>query len=303
MLNPPPKAPSSSWVDFGSQLCQVCAYDDKGTRTLRGQFWGIAFSGETTEPVLDATGKMEVVKNEKGEIVQRIALGPFGMTEQRMYLGGALQQRNAFKYDQNGQLVESSSFDSLGTLNGCSVFRRDESGRMVEFWNFGPMGAFLSHSTDVIDPDTGAETLTQFNQDMTAKNIFTLADGKVASYWQEDTAVSSYGNGIRFDSGPTQLIYEWHYPNGTFVKTTLEFVDDSRRDPIHEEFRDEHDQIQLRADYDYEFDSYHNWIKRTIWAWTPQRGVKKLIRIDKRTIEYWQSGRSGESAVTDAPPR
>ncbi len=292
-------------MDFGSLLCPVCAYDGKGNRTLRGQVWGTGFSGETTQTVFDETGKMrrQIVENEKGEIVQRIALGPFGMTEQRIYFGGAFQETNTFKYNQNGQLVESSSSDSRGTLNGRSIFQRDERGRVIEFWNFGLTGSFLSHSTDVIDPDTGAETLTQFNQDMTVQNIFTLTDGKVATYWQEHTIESAHGNGIRFDSGPTQRIYEWHNPDGSFVKTTVDFVNDTKLDPVHEEFHDEHDQTQLIADYDYEFDIYHNWTKRTVWAWTPKFRVKKLIKIDKRGIEYWQSSDSGEPAVTGTAPR
>ena len=46
----------------------------------------------------------------------------------------------------------------------------------------------------------------------------------------------SFVSDMRFDSGSTQRIYEWHNPDGTFVKTIIEFVDDTKRDPIHEEF-------------------------------------------------------------------
>jgi hypothetical protein len=277
-----------SWLNFGSVSCRVCVYDDEGRRVMRGQDWGEGFSGETTRFVSDGSGDIseQIVENEKGEIVRQTMTGPFGPTEITTYRQTGPPFRNTFHYDENGQMTETSSIDPNGTLTGNSRFRRDAGGRIIEAWNFAENNRFLSHYTDIDDPETDSRKYTEFNEDMTVRLTYNARDGEVVSYWQESRDDPNSGAAVVFDRSATQRIWEWYSPDGRFERTTVDFVDDTRRDPIHGEYYDVQGRLQVTEDNDYEFDSYKNWTKRTAWAWTLESVSRKVIEVDHRTIVY-----------------
>jgi hypothetical protein len=288
-INPHPVAPQHSWVSMGIIDCVICEYDDKGNRVLKGQDWGTGFSGEVSRSTLDENGNViKITENEKGEIVRWDKFSPFGITEERVYWQGILQGRRTIRYNQSGQMVETSSFNSSGVRTGHSNFRRDGDGRIIEAWNFAQNNKFLSHYTDVEDPDTGVRTFTNFNENMAVRLTWTSNDDHIVSHWQIPGSEPEYGSAVYFDTAPRQRTWSWYGSDGRVERTITEFADDTKREPIHAAFHDVNDQVQLAVDYEYEFDGYHNWTKRSVWAWTPELVQRTLIKIDTRTIEYWQ---------------
>ena len=288
-VNSPPIV-RHSWLEFGSVFCRVCVFDEKGSRVMQGQDWGSGFMGERTRSISDESGHIreQIVENEKGEIVRRVSFGPSGMTEIRTYRQAGPPFINRFQYDENGQMKEAASIDESGTTTGVSRFRRDADGHISEAWNFaGSNNKFLSHNTDIVDPDSGARRFTQFNEDMTVRLTYTAKDYEVVSYWQQPNDDPDSGPALSFAPDAKHRSWQWYHPDGSFEKTTKEFVDDTRPDPKHEEFYDGDGRLQVTVDYDYEFDNYKNWTKRTVWAWTPELGARQVIKIDRRTLVYW----------------
>lgn len=79
---------------------------------------------------------------------------------------------------------------------------------------------------------------------------------------------------------------ESRQPNGILWHTRTTFDDESRRTPTRIELRDEADQVQIAADYEYEFDGHRNWTKRVVWVWNS--GERKLYEVDTRSVTYWK---------------
>jgi hypothetical protein len=256
---------------------------------MQGQDWGSGFTGEMTRSVSDESGNIreQIVENEKGEVVRGVLFGPFGITEIRTYRHLGPPFINTYHYDENGQMIEAASVDESGTTTGVSRFLRDADGHISEAWNFAGSNIFLSHYTDIIDPDSGARRFTQFTEDMTVQLTYTAKGHEVVSYWQNPNDEPDTGPAVSFAPDTRHRSWLWYHPDGSFEKTTKEFVDDSRSDPIHEEFYDTHGRLQVTVDCDYEFDSYTNWTNRKVWVWTQELGARQLIRIDHRTLVYW----------------
>ncbi len=54
------------------------------------------------------------------------------------------------------------------------------------------------------------------------------------------------------------------------MATFTTFADEKKRNPTRVELRDNDDQMQMAADYEYEFDECGNWPKGSVWTWTPR---------------------------------
>jgi hypothetical protein len=288
VANPEPQRPyHGNYGLIDAIWCWVCEYDEKGNRVKQGQDWETGFVGETTQYVSDENGqaRKEVVFSEKGDVVRRITMGPFGMTDLRYYYRGVLQSRNAIRYDEDGRQIEFSTFDARNVQIANTTMLRDARGRVSEQWDFGPNNDVLLHFTDVYDPETDVETFTSFNGDGTVRVTFTARNDKVVSYWQEGDK-NEFGSGVCFGGMGDQTCYSYK-PDATFEQTITRRDVDKKNIPIHAEFHDTNDQVQMTVDYEYEFDSRGNWTKRIVWAWTTELAERLLIRTDSRALTYW----------------
>jgi hypothetical protein len=270
--------------------CWSCEYDEKGNRIQNGRDEGAGFVGETTRFVFDEAGNVRerISVNEKGDVVRRFESGPFGPTEVRTYYGGVLQSRRTFHYGDGGRRSSQLFFDANGVQTGKSINLRDEDGDIVEAWNYGLKNAFLSHYTHVVDAGTGVETFTEFNQDGTARLTWTARKNEVVSYWQAPSKNPVAGSRICFDITSREQKCESHSEDGNFTQVVAEFLDDAKHFPIHTEFRDAHQQVQMTGDYEYEFDNHSNWTRRAVWVWTAELLERRLIEVETRTLTYWK---------------
>jgi hypothetical protein len=269
--------------------CPVCEYDEAGNSIKQGQNFDGRFVGETSQYVRneDGTIREKISVTEKGQVSQKIALGPFGMTEREYYLNGVLQDRQTFRYDQSGNLIEWLTFDADGNQTASSTASFDEQGNVTEQFDRGPGQNFL-HFTQSFDPDTGVQTFTNFNKESTVRLTFTAKDNRITNYWEQPGAKREYGSGVCFNSAPKERECEDHYPDRKVWHQSERFIDEHWHDPIHVELRDETGELQMAADYEYEFDSHGNWTKRSVWMWRAYLGERKLHEVDSRTLSYWK---------------
>lgn len=220
--------------------CRVCEYDEEGNCLKRGQIFEGSFVGDTTRYVRneDGTIREKVLMNEKGQPFQRITLGPFGKMDEEDYLEGVLQDRQTFHYDESGNLIEWLTFDANGNETASTTATFDEEGNVTEQFDRGPANNFL-HFTKHFNPDTGAETFTNYNEDGTVRLTFTDKDNHITNYWQQPSDKHEYGSGVCFNTAPKERQCESHYPDGTIWHQVEKFADERWRNPLRIELRDE----------------------------------------------------------------
>lgn len=270
-------------------MCEVCEYDEEGNSVKRGQNFEGKFLGNTTRYVRNQDGVIQekILVDERGQVSQRISLGPVGKTEELDYREGVLQDRQTFRYDEHGNLIEWLTFDATGKQTASTTATFDEQGNVTEQFDRGSANNFL-HFTKHFNPDTGVETFTNYNEDGTVRLTYTATNGQITNYWQQPSDKHEYGSGVCFNTAPKENQCEHHYPDGKVWHQLEKFFDEKRRVPLRVELRDETGLLQMAADYEYEFDSHGNWTKRSVWVLRSDSGQRKLQEADRRSITYWK---------------
>jgi hypothetical protein len=265
--------------------CEVCEYDEEGNAVLRGQNWETGFVGEKIHYVRDEYGKIsqQIVENEKGQPVSNVVMGSLGKIEEKFYQNGVLQSRNKYRRDESGNLIESVSYDAHGIQIARTTATFDEDGTVTEQYDYGPKNKFLLHFTQSYDPETDVQIFTNYNEDATVRLTFTAKGERVVSYWQQASDKHELGSTVCFKTG-----CESHNPDGSPFRTVTTLEDGDRRNPRRIELRDDTDQPQMAADYEYEFDGHGNWTERSVWVWTRESGERQLLESDSRTLTYWK---------------
>jgi hypothetical protein len=265
--------------------CEVCEYDEDGRVVLRGQNWEAGFVGERTQYVRDENGNInqQIVENEKGQLVRNVIVGPQGKTQEKFYLRGVLQSTNRYSYDPDGNIVEWLTYDAHGVQTARTTATFDEHGTVTEQFDYGPKNKFLLHFTQSYDPETDVQTFTNYNDDGTVRLTFTAKEERVVSYWQQPSDKHELGSTVCFKTG-----CESHNLNGSPFRTVTMLKDGDTRNPRRIELRDDRDQPQMTANYEYEFDGHGNWTKRSVWVCTRESGERQLVEIDSRTLNYWK---------------
>jgi hypothetical protein len=265
--------------------CEVCEYDNDGNAIARGQKRETGFVGERIQYVRDENGKVsqQIVENEKGQLVSKFAMGSLGKIEEEFYQNGVLQSRNEYRRDESGNPIETVSYDAHGIQTARTSASFDEDGTVTEEYDYGPKNKFRLHFTESYDPETTVQIFTNYNEDGTVRLTFTAKGERVVSYWQKSSDQHEFGSTVCFKTG-----CESHYVDGTSFRTVTTLPDGDTRNPRRIELRDDTEQAQMAADYEYEFDSHGNWTKRSIWVWTRESGERQLLEIDSRTLSYWK---------------
>lgn len=279
-----PREPDGPAIIYPA-ACDVCEYGEEGNAVLRGQNWETGFVGEKIHHVRDENGKVsqQIVENEKGELVRNIIIGPLGKTEEEFYLHGVLQSRNRYSYDPDGNIVEWLTYDAHGVQTARTTATFEEQGTVTEQFDYGPKNKFLLHFRQSYDPETEVQIFTNYNEDGTVRLTFTAKGERVVSYWQLPSDKHELGSTVCFKSG-----CDSHNLDGSAFRTVTTVEDGGRRNPRRIELRDDTDQPEMAADYEYEFDGHGNWTKRSVWVWTRESGERQLVEIDSRTLSYWK---------------
>jgi hypothetical protein len=116
---------------------------------------------------------------------------------------------------------------------------------------------------------------------------FTANENRITNYWQRPIREHEFGSSVCFNAQPKHQECETHNPDGKLWRTFTTFADEKMHNPTRVELRDNDDQMQMAADYQYEFDECGNWTKRSVWTWTRESGERKLHEIDSRKLTCW----------------
>jgi hypothetical protein len=120
------------------------------------------------------------------------------------------------------------------------------------------------------------------------KVSYTTVGTKVISYWQEPAEQQVYGDSFFMDPvGNTQDAYICH-GDGSCEHIISFFTDETSHRVRRIEWHDAAGVLKLSGDYEYEFDQFGNWTKRTVWVWSAELGERKLYETDYRTLTYWK---------------
>ncbi len=175
------------------------------------------------------------------------------------------------------------SYDAHGIQIARTTATFDEDGTVTEQYDYGPKNKFLLHFTQSYAPKTDVQIFTNYNEDGTVRLTFTAKGERVVSYWQLPSDKHELGGTVCFKTG-----CESHNLDGSPFRTVTTLEDGDRRNPRRIELRDDTDQPQMAADYEYEFDGHGNWTKRSVCVCTRESGERQLLEIDSRTLGYWK---------------
>jgi hypothetical protein len=269
--------------------CLECEYDREGNRIKSGGLVDGEFHGDLIRIVCDQTGKVteRIEENYKGEVVRREVLGRYGITEQVGYEKGKAISRSTWSYDANGHVTEFYQYDQNGVVTGSSFSTSDANGDIKEQWDYGRNGVFQLHFAQYYNPQTDMSTFTSFNESGSTKVAFTTKGTKVLSYWQQTGEEHVFGSIFWRDRvGKTEVTHNCN-PDGTCDEIASYFPDETTNQVSRVEWHDSAQVLKLAFDYVYQVDAIGNWIKRTVWVWSPELGERKLCETDYRTIRYW----------------
>jgi hypothetical protein len=269
--------------------CYECEYDRDGNRIKSGGLVDGEFRGDFVQIVRDEAGRVteRIEANDKGDVVRRDVLGPYGITEQVGYQEGKVIARSTWRYDQNGHKTESYHYDQDGVVTGSSFSTSDARGDITEEWDYGPNGVFQLHFAQTCNPQTDICTFSSFNENGSLKVTFTTKGTKVLSYWQETKEEHVFGSSFWRDRVGKTIVTHSCNPDGTCDEIATYFPNETTNQVSRVEWHDPAQVLRLAFDYEYEFDSLGNWTKRTVWVWSPELGERKLCETDYRTITYW----------------
>jgi hypothetical protein len=272
--------------------CDECEFDPHGNRPKFGQIIDGRFRGETVHVFIDGQGHVtERIAEDAttGETIRREIAGPFGNTEESSYRDGALQSRVLFTYDQYGHRIDWLTLDGGGKQQGRTVVQTDKNGNDTEQWDYGKDGELLLHVRQTFDPKTKIERFTSFEQSGGVNLTWTVTGGILSSFWELPGLQSEYGDGFSPDIGNDTFAAHQCHSDGTCEHSRVHYVylDAKRRNPKSVEWRDESGDLLYAAYYEYDVDSYRNWMHRTIFVWSKALGERKLYKTDSRVISYW----------------
>jgi hypothetical protein len=283
----PDPEPDVLSVLFWTPCADECDYDEYGNRTRSGEIVNSEFHGQSTRYVRDAAGNVieQVQENDKGQPVHRVLLNRFGPTEEMTFVDGHWQTALLNHYDTKGNVVESQTFDPQGALSTRRDMVYDDAGLVLEEWDRGPE-TFL-HFVHTYDRRTKLETWTNFHEDGSVGLTFTVLDNKVLSYWQPPGSKSEIGSAFFMDTGPKKRESRSYNSDGSFKRLETTFLDDHKRNARRIESYDEANELKAAADYEYAFDAFGNWVKRTAKVWTAGSGRSEVYEVVERKITFW----------------
>jgi hypothetical protein len=270
--------------------CRDCEYDSDGTKTKSGQVVDGSFRGEIVRLIRDANGNVTdrlAIDASTGQTARHEVIGPFGKTEQTIYLGGEVRWRHIFSYDPYGHMTEWLSLDSAGRQESRSVTNTDKEGNVLERSVWGKDDELDWLQT--YDPETPVEHFTTYDQSGKVKLTWTVAYGKVASFWELGDSSSQFGDHFSEDVGDGNVDNYACHNNGECEPSRIhyEYLDAKKRNPQSAEWQDSEGNLRFAAYYNYAIDSFRNWTYREVWVWTPELRNRTLYETDFRNITYW----------------
>ena len=226
-------------ITISGFLCNECEYDIHGNRVGAGSRIVYNESGEVSE---------RIYENADGEITARDVMVPFGITEQISYENGKAITRSVKRYDTNGHMAESYTYDDAGNVTASTFCTSDVGGHNRDERDYGENGKFQAHFVETFDPKSNIWTFTDFDESGSVKAAIVTRNSDVVSYWQKTTESPTFGNNFFMDrDGRTQKSYSCD-PDGSCHHITSYFNDDNRHNVSRVEWHDPTHVMRLSFD-------------------------------------------------------
>ncbi len=210
------------------------------------------------------------------KMIRHMFFGPSGLMKMESYQDGELFITQKIQYEGSGQMKSLLRSRRGARLCG-SKQQFGNSSMLIEAWNYGRNDVFLSHYTNVVDKETGARTPGQIQPGWKRFGPTRMArDHEIVSFWQEASATPQPGSRACFDIGPKSDKCEMCVPT-EISWGNREFLDEAKRIPMHTEFRDAHQQVQMTGDYRHGYGQSRELgpaIKVFVWA-----GAGRLVGL------------------------
>src|SRR5262249_15577339 len=117
----------------------------------------------------------------------------------------------------------------------------------------------------------------------------TFREGELLDWWQDPAAPSPNTSDTGFHNPDTGVTRSYHLePDGT-VRTTVEHSPSSPGNIENDDIEryDGEGNLLEKLTFQYQRDSYGNWVMRLISAWDPKTDALVPIEEDSRTITYY----------------
>lgn len=270
--------------------CKDCDYDRDGTKTKSGDVVEGKFFGEIVRLVRDANGNVTdrySMSSTTGELQRHEIVGPFGKIEQTVYVGGKLNWRQTYSYDEYGHLAEWRTFDRAGKQESRFLTKTLKDGTITERSVYDRNGELNWQQT--FDPETSVDHFTTFDPSGLVTLTWTVAKGKLVSFWEPSDSPSKFGDNFNEPDGEGN-VENFHCRSDLHCDVSqvhYEYLDSEKRNPQSAEWRDADGNLQLAAYFEYQLDSHRNWTYRRVWVWDPSLGQRTLYETDVRAIAYW----------------
>jgi hypothetical protein len=276
--------------------CQDCSYDPDGTKTVNGQVSEGKFSGQIIALQRDGSGRVmgSVVLNATtGDVDRQEVIGPFGKTEEYDYLNGKLDWLQTYTYDQYGHQNDALTVDSQGNQISHQQTRTSKDGDVIEIAVWGKNDRLDWQQS--VDPETGLEHFTSYDESGSVKLTWTFKNGEVLSFFErqepDQNPRQQFGEGFVEDAGTGNRDNYRCSSDGRCERSRVhyEYRDPAKkRNPTSVEWRDLSGNLLYAAYYEYEVDSAGNWTHRRVSVFPSDQGDRALYEEDWRTITYWQ---------------
>ncbi len=270
--------------------CQECDYDPDGTRTRSGQRYADGFRGDNIISNRDAQGHISdrrVLDSSTSALKVHEVIGPFGLTEQTYYEHGKVSSSRTLRYDPLGHLSETFSFDSSGQQVEHTHSSVTKEGVRTEDSTWGRNGQLKWQQ--FFDPEKHTGSFTTFDEAGMVKLAWTRKDGNMTSFWERSGEDNQYGDCLGNDEDENGARQTHCFANGNRERAIIreQYMEPKSRNLKSAEWRDGVGKLLYAAYYDYEFDSHHNWTRRSIWVISPDLPERTLYEENTRTLVYW----------------
>lgn len=234
-------------------------------------------SGRETEVVVNEGDKTSIRHIERDT-------GPFGDTEERVFVDDKLWYRIVMTYNREGNEIDSKHFDEAGQLTFHSIEKKDKFTKDLEIWGVQEKWSF--HSVERYDEDGEVIDSSRFNSEGVLVSDFVFNKGHLTSHWQDPKCHCTNVGAFAFPNEYT--VYYTTDDDGTFLEQVRHHKGrEIGRDPDDVETRDVNGKLVERLTFTYERDKYGNWTKRLVSVLDMESGLMIPVQEDTRVLTYY----------------
>lgn len=280
--------PNGPMLLFSVQ-CKECAYTADGYRTRFGDMVDGHFVGEMMAITRDGDGRVAeivVTNTQMAQPSHRTVFGAFGKVEETVYVNGKVSQQETFRYDADGHRIESIAVNGAGQIISRTLSNYSKNGTFEYYTVWGKDQRVEEQGT--FDYSTGVQHYTKYNESGEVAQRWSLANGKVISYWEPPDKPRPFGVSF-FDSSDRANVWSCHGAGVCEVSYVhYEYADAAKWTPTLAEWRDAGERLLYGVYYVYRFDQKGNWTHREISVWNSELGTRTPYETDDRLITYWE---------------